>query len=456
MPSVSSSTKKPSVCLVTLGCSKNLVDSEMMLGFLKQEGFSLSAQPEKSDVIVVNTCGFVEDSKRESINQILEMAEHKAKGRAKLLVASGCLTQRYLKELELEIPEVDLFVGLGEFNKIGKLLKQKLGGSEIMARSYVSDKQILPDPDAPRILSTPSHYAYVKISEGCNHRCSFCVIPYIRGNLRSRPIDSIVEDMRRQHAMGVKEFNFIAQDLNEYGFDLKDQTNLTRLIAEVEKIPGKFWVRFHYMYPLEFTSPLIEAIKNSTKVVPYIDMPLQHVSDRILLSMKRGSGSRYIRQLLAKLNQAIPEVTLRTTFIVGYPGETETEFQELLDFINEGHFAHVGAFKYSDEETTTAAKLPGRIPDEVKQERYAELMKAQSNISLAKNREKVGKVFEVLSEGVSSEHEWVMQARLTCQAPEVDGVTYLSECPPGQGKQGEFLKVKITEAHEYDLVAQPV
>ncbi len=445
-------SNKRKVSLVTLGCSKNLVDSELMLGALSQEGFELSNQPKESDVIVINTCGFIDKSKEESVNTILEMAEYKRTGKAQLLVATGCLTQRYLKELQHEIPEVDLFIGLGEFNQIGKLLKRRLIDDEIIARAYQSDKQILPDPDLPRLQATPKHFTYVKISEGCNHRCSFCAIPLIRGNLKSRTMESIVTEIKTKLELGVKEFNFIAQDLNEYGFDLRN-TNLSLLLEEVNKIKGHFWVRLNYMYPLEFNSRLIDVIKNSEHVVPYIDMPLQHFNDRILLSMKRGSGSRYIRQLIEKLRSAMPEVTLRSTFIVGYPGETDAEFNELLNFIKEGHFDHVGAFKFSVEENTASAKLPGRVAEEKMQERYNILMATQKEVSLLKNRAKIGKEFSVLCEGVSEDHEWVIQSRLHSQAPEVDGVTYLSECSPEQAKIGDFMKVKITEAHDYDLVA---
>jgi ribosomal protein S12 methylthiotransferase len=290
-----STTEKPKVALVTLGCPKNLVDSEMMLGYLDREGFELSSSPQGSDVIVVNTCGFIDQSKAESVNKILELAEYKKSGDAKVLVATGCLTQRYCKELEVEIPEVDLFLGTGEFSKIGHLLKDHLIKNKIIARSFVSEKQILPDPSAPRVISTPKQYAYVKISEGCNHRCSFCIIPHIRGNLSSRSIESIVGEIKQGYKKGVREFNLIAQDLNEYGFDLLNDSKLSSLIEAIDQIPGKFWVRLNYMYPLEFSSQLIETIARAKKVVPYIDMPLQHINDRILMSMRRGSGSRYVR-----------------------------------------------------------------------------------------------------------------------------------------------------------------
>ncbi len=446
------------VCLISLGCPKNLVDAEIMLGFLKKDGFEFSRVPEESDVIVVNTCGFVEDSKKESIEQILSMARYKTQGACKVLVATGCLTQRYSRELAQEMPEVDLFVGLGEFDRLSGLLKERLSvvGAvrEPPLRQVVSHRentpfttarQILPDPDLPRIQATPKHYSYVKISEGCSHRCSFCIIPAIRGDLRSRPIDSIVRELREGVGQGIKEFNLIAQDLNEYGKDLRDGTDLTRLLIELDKVPGDFWIRPLYMYPLEFTDRLIGVLRDCEHLVKYVDMPLQHINDRIMRSMRRGSPARYVRQVLSKLKGALPKMVVRTTFIVGYPGESEAEFQELYDFVKDYEFDRVGVFKYSVEEETTAALLPDQIPSELKEERYHRLMGLQQKISLKKNRELLGKTLRVLCEGAD-------RGRLETQAPEIDGMTYLS------GKEnllpGEFYEAKIIQAKEYDLLAE--
>jgi ribosomal protein S12 methylthiotransferase len=425
--------------------------------------------------LVVNTCGFVEDSKRESIDKILEMAEFKQKGKCEVLVATGCLTQRYSEQLSKDMPEVDLFVGLGEFDRIAELLRQRYAGphpgplpqGEGVRRSGSSDsvvsiksgtafmpsRQILPDPDLPRILATPKHFSYLKISEGCSHRCSFCIIPQIRGDLKSRPTESIVREVRALIAQGIKEFNMIAQDLNEYGKDLRDGSNLTQLLIELNKLEGDFWLRPHYMYPLEFTDRLIGVLKDSEHVVKYVDMPLQHINDRIMRSMQRGSPSRYVRQVLNKLKSAMPEIALRTTFIVGYPGETEAEFQELYDFLSEYEFDRVGVFKFSIEEGTTAATMPDQISKKLKEERYDRLMTLQQKISLKKNQALVGKTFKMLCEGTSEESELVYQARLPSQAPEIDGVTYITE---GLPRPGEFLSAKIVEAHEYDLVASAV
>jgi ribosomal protein S12 methylthiotransferase len=448
-------TKK--VCLVSLGCPKNLVDAEMMLGFLKKDGFELTIQPEVAEVLVVNTCGFVEDSKKESIDKLLELAEYKKTANCEILVATGCLTQRYSKQLSQELPEVDLFVGLGEFDRLSQLLRDKYAGAETRravplkkGTPFMPVRQILPDPDLPRILATPRHYSYLKISEGCSHRCSFCIIPQIRGDLKSRGIDSIVRETRSLIEQGVKEFNLIAQDLNEYGKDLRDGSNLTQLLTELNNLEGEFWLRPLYMYPLEFTDRLIGVLKDSEHIVKYVDMPLQHINDRVMRSMKRGSPSRYVRQVLDKLKQAMPEIAIRTTFIVGYPGETEEEFQELYKFVADYEFDRVGVFQYSREEGTPAAEIEEQIPTEVREERFKRLMLRQQEISLKKNQALLGKTVQVLCEGHSEESDLVFQGRMSTQAPEIDGVTYLSQ---GLPRPGQFLSATITEAHEYDLVA---
>ncbi|MBF0491195.1 MAG: 30S ribosomal protein S12 methylthiotransferase RimO [Deltaproteobacteria bacterium] len=456
------------ISLISLGCPKNLVDAEMMLGFLKQEGFSFSANPQEADVVIVNTCGFVEDSKTESINKILEMAELKKTARCKVLVATGCLTQRYARQLEAELPEIDAFVGLGEFDRIGRILREGEGhqgeGDRLFINqhpesktpsdlsSFTTRRQILPDPDLPRVLSTPGHFSYVKISEGCSHRCSFCIIPHIRGDLKSRRIASIVREVQQGLGKGVREFNLIAQDLNEYGKDLRDGTNLTGLLKELDQIKGDFWIRPLYMYPLEFTDGLVAVLRNSGHLVKYVDMPLQHINARVMRSMKRGSPARYVRQILGKLKKAIPEIAIRTTFIVGYPGETKAEFDELYQFVKEYEFHHVGVFRYSPEEDTLAAALPGQIAPEEKDERFHRLMSLQQGISLKKNKRLVGKALPALLECISEEKPGYLEARLGIQAPEIDGITYVKA---SQGMRvGDFCEVKIVEAAEYDLVGE--
>lgn len=435
------------VCLVSLGCPKNLVDSELMLGSLRQEGYELTTQPEEAEVLVVNTCSFIRESKVESIDRLLEMAEFKKSGKCKVLVSTGCLSQRYGEALAREMPEVDLILGTGEFDRLPRLLRE----SHCPA-PQVSSRQILPDPGRPRILATPGHYSYVKVSEGCSHACSFCIIPKIRGGLVSRSQDSILQEVRSLAAQGVKEFNLIAQDLNEYGRDLRDGTSLARLVRALDRVEGDFWFRPLYMYPLLFGDELIEALAGSAHWARYIDIPLQHIDDAILKSMRRGSSSGYIRDLIKKLRLSVPALTIRTTFIVGYPGETEEQFARLQDFVGEGHFDHVGVFSYSPEENTEAYGLPSPVPEEIREERRARLMERQKEVSLGKNRDRLGKEFRLLVEGLSEESPWVLQGRLASQAPEIDGVTYLSEC---RAQPGEFLKVRILEAHPYDLVAVP-
>lgn len=435
------------VCLVSLGCPKNLVDSEFMLGSLKQEGFTFTTHPEEAQVLVVNTCSFIQESKAESIDRLLEMAELKKTGQCEVLVSTGCLSQRYGSALAKEMPEVDLILGTGEFDRLPQLLREKG-----VVAPQVSTRQILPDPDRPRILATPSHYSYVKVSEGCSHNCSFCIIPKIRGGLTSRPMDSIVTEVRTLMDQGVVEFNLIAQDLNEYGRDLHDGTSLVKLIQALDQIDGEFWLRPLYMYPLLFNEDLITALKDSRHWARYIDIPLQHIDDRILKSMGRGSSSRYIRDLLAKLRTAVPDLTLRTTFIVGYPGETEEQFQRLYDFVAETEFDRLGVFEYSHEEETEAFSLPDLIGEEDKKERKDRLMDLQRSISLKKNQSRVGEEVRVLVEGTSEENDWVLYGRLPSQAPEIDGVTYLSE---GTAQPGDILSAKILEAHPYDLVASP-
>ncbi|HSA58110.1 MAG TPA: 30S ribosomal protein S12 methylthiotransferase RimO [bacterium] len=442
-----------SICMVSLGCAKNLVDAEMILGYLKKDGFRFSTDPAKSDVIIVNTCGFLEASRKESIDQILQMARYKEAGTCRVLVASGCLSQKHGEELAKEMPEVDLFVGTGEFDRIGAFLRARF--AEVGARRavpvHVSSRQILPDPDLPRVLSTPGHYSYLKISEGCSHICSFCTIPSIRGRLKSRTMDSVVREVEGFVGEGVKEFNLIAQDLNEYGRDLKDGTTLARLLERLDKLRGEFWLRPLYMYPLEFNDRLIGTIRDAEHIVKYVDMPLQHISERILLSMKRGSPSRYVRQLIGKLKKEIRDVALRTTFIVGYPGETEEEFQELCDFVSEAEFDRVGVFRFSVEEGTAAATLPDQIGAKMKDERYERLMALQRQISRKKNQALVGRRLKALCEGPMPEGGGFFKARLASQAPEIDGITVLA------GKNlpaGEFLDARVLKAADYDLIAE--
>lgn len=438
------STSSPrKVSIVSLGCSKNLVDSELMLGSLKSAGYEISSE-EEADVLIVNTCGFIGDAKKESINTIIELSEHKRQGRCKKLIVTGCLVERYADELSRELPEVDTFWGTGNLLKIGEVLKK-----EKFKKFYKSPPGTIYDPDTPRVLTTLSHTAYVKVSEGCSRTCSFCIIPRMRGLMRSRPVESIVGEVRNISALGVKEINLIAQDMTSYGRDIG--TNLESMLRELVKVDGIKWIRIHYCYPWGFTDSLVKLIAEEEKILPYIDMPLQHINDRILKLMDRKTTSDKIRGIIDKLHKEIPNLTLRTTFIVGFPGETDDEFRELLDFVEEVEFDRAGAFKYSQEEGTRAAEMNEQIPEDVKEERYERLMEVQSEVSLKKNQALVGNTYEGFIEGIENGN---YVARISSQAPEVDGMTYVKR--ERQLKPGDLVNIKITGADIYDLFGEIV
>lgn len=430
------------VGLISLGCARNLVDSEVMLGSLKKAGYHISHDPKLCDVLIVNTCGFIEDSKKESIDTILEMAAFKKSGKLKKLVMAGCLAQRYSKELSEELSEVDLFVGTGDFPKIAELLEKE-------ERVVVGKPRSLADETFPRTLVTPTHYAYLKLAEGCQHACSFCVIPKLRGPLRSRSIDSLVAETKNLIKLGVKEFNMIAQDSTGYGRDKKDGTTLRKLMEQLVKLKGEKWFRLFYAYPHGFPMDVVDFMKAEPDFCNYLDMPIQHMNDAILKAMRREGTSKDIRNIIETVRTKIPEVTLRTTCIVGYPGETDAAFEELLGFIEEGHFDHVGVFIYSEEEGTHAAKSKDDVPSKIKRERKKRLMSAQQKIAQERNERWIGKEIKVLTEGPSKESNLVMIARHEGQAPDVDGIVYINECDL---PSGQFATVKITQAHAYDLV----
>ncbi len=442
--------------LISLGCARNLVDSEVMLGSLKKAGYHIAHDPALCDVIIVNTCGFIGDAKKESIDTILEMAALKKKGRLKKLVMAGCLAQRYSKDLAEELSEVDLFVGTGEFPKIAELLKdhppptpsprgrEKGGGGD---RIHVGRPEALADETFSRILATPKHYAYLKLAEGCQHSCSFCVIPKLRGPLRSRSIESLVIEAQSLIAQGVKEFNLIAQDSTGYGCDRKDGATLLNLLKKLATLDGEKWFRLFYAYPHGFPMEVVDFMKEEPQVCNYLDMPIQHISDRLLQSMRRNGTSKDIRNIIETVRAKIPAITLRTTCIVGYPTESDVDFQALADFIAEGHFDHVGVFTYSEEEGTIAAKLKDDIPSKVKRERKKHLMALQQKVSHGRNGNWVGKEMKVLVDGPTV-------GRHQGQAPDVDGVVGLEGAR--NVKTGEFLTVKITEAKAYDLAGRTV
>ncbi len=452
--SVAGAAKK--VHFVSLGCPKNLVDSEIMLGHMMREGYTVTETPEDAETIVVNTCGFIEDAKQESIQKILEMSGYKTSGAAKNLVVAGCLTQRYKDELVEGLPEADLFIGSGEFQNITKILKaRELGSTE---KRYFNLPTYLQEDETPRVNSGPSYRAYLKISEGCLKRCAFCAIPKIRGNLQSRKLSSVINEAKLLVAGGVREINIISHDFTDYGWDLrrKDQGSTERpeeLLRELAKIKGLDWVRLLYLYPDGITDEMIEVIKTSPNIVKYFDMPLQHVSNSMLKVMNRKMTREEITERLAKIRSEIPDVVIRTQFIVGFPGETEEDFQQLLQFIEEQRFDRVGCFQYSPEDNTAGGKMENQIDPETKQRRHDELMALQLEISREKHQAFVGRTVPVLVEGLSEETELLLQGRMAQQAPDIDGVVLIND---GTAKPGDIVNVRITESLDYDLVGEIV
>lgn len=435
------------VHLVSLGCPKNRVDSEVMLGLMRGSGYVLTDQPEDADVLVVNTCAFIESAKEESIDTILQMAEHKANGRAARLVVTGCMAQRYGTELALEMPEVDTFLGTNEYKRI----VQALDGT-LPERSYITAGSALYTSDEDRINSIRGGSAYLKIAEGCNRSCTFCIIPKIRGKQVSRPIDDLVREARLLAASGIRELHLIAQDLTSYGVDFGQRDALVQLLRRLQDVPGLEWVRLHYAYPWNFTDELLDLLREDNNVLPYVDMPLQHISDHLLKAMRRNVRRDAQRLLLDRLRD-IPGMVLRTTFITGFPGETDADFQELLDWVDEVQFDRVGVFAYSREENTDAALLPNPVPTDVAEERRDILMTAQAAISQRRNEAFIGKRLRVLVDGVSEEHEAVLEGRHYGQALDIDGVTYLNfEHDVAPPLPGQFVLVEIDDASTYDLV----
>lgn len=443
--------KKIPVNFISLGCPKNLVDSEIMMGLLNKDDFVITPPDTPSIVTIINTCSFVEDAKKESIDTVLELVQKKKNGDLRLLVVTGCLSQRYIKELPKLLPEVDLFVGTGEYHKLTTLIKQKLAGKKTNA--HVKEPHYISNHLTPRLQTTPFYTKYVKIAEGCSHQCSFCIIPSIRGNLRSRIPKDIYQEISTGVKNRVKEFNLISQDLNEYGRDLKERTSLYKLLNKLAELNTDFWIRLMYMYPLQFPDTLIKLIAQHPHVVKYVDIPLQHISDKILKKMNRGSSSLYIHRLLDKLKTNIPEIVLRTTFLVGHPGETKKDFNELKRFIKDYQFDRVGIFKYSNEEGTKSYKMKNQVSKQVMNERYHELMTIQQKISLKKNKGLIGKRLKTILEGHSKETDLLLQGRYYGQAPDIDGVILIRD---GSAPVGEFCMVKIVDAFEYDLLGEIV
>ena len=435
---------------VSLGCAKNLVDSEVMLGLLAKEGHEITTSREEAEVIVVNTCGFIETAKQESIDTILEMAQQKITGQCRKLIVAGCLVERYRREIQEQIPEVDAVMGTHEIPKVTELCTESPDPS--LPPRYEPREQYLYTDVDPRILTTPAYSAYIKIAEGCDHPCTFCVIPQMRGSFRSRSLESVLAEATRLAAQGVKELNLVAQDSTRYGWDLGNRKGLATLIRKLAEIEGIHWIRFLYAYPNTMYPELLEAVAETPKACKYLDLPLQHASHDVLKRMKRGGSRDSLMRLLRRARQTVPGIAIRTTLIVGFPGETEGDFRELMEFVKDAEFDRLGVFSYSDEDIAAARFLDGKVPEAIKQERRNRLMKVQSKIARARNRQLLGKVVPVLLEGVSKESEWLWAGRLATQAPEIDGVVYLNDGVREGVRPGDILPVRITASYEYDLV----
>ena len=485
------------VGLVSLGCPKNLVDSEVMLGLAQQAGHELTRDATEADVLIVNTCAFIDSAKQESINTILEMAGHKKDGACQRLIVTGCLAERYREELKAEMPEIDAVLGTGEVPDIVRAISgtttphvspltfftgagapppaylwgPPLGGPIRLKpdptgyeTSSNADAPAWPQPlptyiydaDTPRVLATPGHYAYVKIAEGCDYKCAFCIIPTLRGHYRSRPAASIVQEARALAARGVKELLLISQDTTFYGIDRQERGALARLLRELNTIDGLEWIRLLYLYPTTIDDDTLAAMAECDKVCKYIDLPLQHASNQVLKRMKRPGTRQQYDKLLARIRNRVPGVALRTTFIVGFPGENDEDLNELREFVNDHAFDHVGVFTYSHEEGTSARALEDDVPARTKTARRNRLMGLQKRLVSKRHRSRVGDRVRAVVDGPSADHELILRARLASQAPEIDASVYLTECDPSSYRAGDFVDLEIVGARDYDLIARPV
>ena len=432
---------------VSLGCPKNLVDTEVMMGELSERGHELTSQPADADVLVVNTCSFIDPAKQESIDTILEMAEYKKTGRARKLIVAGCLVERYRDQIRGQLPEVDALIGTNELSKIVALCEGFEPASTALEPYLYHDL-------TPRVLATANHFAYIKIAEGCDHPCSFCVIPQYRGKFRSRRFESVIAEATRMFAQGVREINLIGQDTTSYGVDLGIKDGLAQLMARLAQIETAHqkWVRFLYCYPNRITQKLLDTIAEHAALVKYIDMPLQHASAHVLKRMKRGSHGDFFLQLLERIRATIPGVAIRTSMIVGFPGETEADFDILCDFVKAAQFDRLGVFSYSDEDTSASFQLDAKVDGRAIYQRKRTLMALQRRISKSRNRKMIGREVDVLIEGPSQETDLLWQARMSTQAPEIDGFCYVNDFAGAAPRRGEIRRMRITEAHDYDVV----
>lgn len=438
------------ILFILLGCDKNLVDSEVMLGMLTGKGYEITDDENEADVVVVNTCCFIGDAKEESIHNILEMAELRKAGDIKALIVTGCLAQRYKEEVQTEIPEVDAIIGTTAIDAIVETLEDVLAGQ---GHNHIEDINRTPVYDKSRIVTTGGHYAYLKIAEGCDKRCSYCIIPKVRGNYRSIPMESLLAEARKLVEFGAKELILVAQETTLYGKDLYGEKSLPRLLHELCKIDGLYWIRILYCYPEEITDELIETIRTEEKVCHYLDIPIQHASDNILKRMGRRTNQAELRNMIARLRERIPDICLRTTLITGFPGETQEDHEELMAFVDEMEFDRLGVFTYSAEEDTPAAEFEDQIEEEIKKDRQAEIMELQQEIAFEKAENAVGRTVLAMIEG-RLPNENAYAARTYMDAPNVDGLVFVQTSR--ELMTGDFVKVKITGSYEYDLIGEIV
>lgn len=444
-------TTKQTVSMVSLGCPKNLVDAEVMLGVLAQAGYDITTDEHEADIIIVNTCSFIKDAKQESVDAILDLAERKQDGKCHTLIVTGCLPQRYQDELAQALPEVDIFVGTGDYPRIAHILSEKATHEGQL--KYIGNPDFVFDETLPRLNSSPAWYAYLKIGEGCSNCCSYCVIPQLRGPYRSRPVDALVAEAKLLADKGVKELNLVSQDITRYGTDLPDGVSLPELIRQLVAIEGIRWIRLLYAYPEGITDELIALLRDEPKVCKYLDIPIQHSADPVLKRMNRRSTEADIRQLISKLRNEVPGIALRTSLIVGFPGETVDDFADLMQFVEQTQFERLGVFCYSREEGTPAEKMPDQISERIKRERYRKVMKAQGRLSFRRNRALVGQIEEVIVEGYSEETELLLKGRTSRQAPDIDGQVYITS---GTANVGDIVVCRITDSSDYDLIAEMV
>jgi ribosomal protein S12 methylthiotransferase len=448
---------KHSVYFTSLGCSKNLVDSQVMLGYMGLDGFSISQNPAEAEVIIVNTCSFIEASKKESIDTILEMADYKnpESGECKALVVSGCMAQRYSTALEQDLPEVDLLIGTGEYNKIVPLLRA-LEEGKLEVKSHVEIPKYIHTEFDPRLNTSPFYTAWLKISEGCNRNCTFCIIPTLRGRLRSRSVDSLVTEAENLVKTGVREFNLISQDLSDYGVDLDEKNNLYDLLKGLEQVDGLDWIRLFYFYPDELTDEVIDLMAKSKKICSYLDMPVQHFSDSVLKRMNRKITGEKILERISRLREMNPRIVIRTSIIVGFPGETEEDFETLLEGVKKSEINHLGIFRYSDEEGTPAFRLKEKVPQEIIEERFDRLHEAQREIAEKLNNEFIGQTIDVLIEGQHDETDLLLKGRHEGQAPDIDGCVMINDTNDFPLSVGDIVKVRVNEVNDYDLIGEIV